>query len=349
MKNKWFWWMVFINLILLFLLFFFWFSNKTKDIVSENKYVYINNLEQNIKNTASTYMKSVVQIVAEDESMYYQEWSKDLLEKDSILYKWSWIIASKKWYILTNTHVIDNPDLRYTVIINGESFPVKKIWKDDFVDLAILLIDINAIDLQEANFISFRDNVSIWEFVLAIWNALSEYINTTSFGIISWKWRSLHVDTDIHYWGLYQTDAAINPWNSWGPLINLSWEVIGVVTAISRWWNDIWFALPISKEFVEASLISLEQYQLLIRPYLWISYTDTNSGTIIDTIYSWSPVQWQLKNWDIILAIDNNDISLSKPLLYYLYWYNSWDIVVFTLLRNNQKKNIQITLGQKTI
>jgi len=82
---------------------------------------------------------------------------------------------------LTNSHVVGNPNLTYTVITNdNKSFVVKNIWKDDLLDLAILLIDNQNLPYQ-ANFIDIDTILDIGTFVFAIGNPLSEYPNTVSF------------------------------------------------------------------------------------------------------------------------------------------------------------------------
>lgn len=352
MYRKLFWLMLGINILVIiyFSYYFFFYKTNSKHITFNT----IDSLQQQIINSIKNTSNIVVQIVTEDSTTYYQEDSFDgdtLIDKQSIQKKWNWIILSKKWYILTNSHVVDNPNLTYTVITSdNRNFMVKNIRKDELLDLAILFIE-QQNSLSEATFVDIDTSIDVGTFVFSVGNPLSEYPNTVSFWIISGKWRNLVKipSNNTYYAGLYQTDAALNPGNSWWPLINLSGEVIGMVTAISRGGNNIWFALPLNSDFIDTTLDIIQKNNSLLRPYLWISYTDSNTGANIDTIFAWSPVQWQLFIWDNILEIDKRPISLDTPLLYYLYTYKPNDTVIFTVKRNNKIISIPIVLWQKTL
>lgn len=339
-----------IIVILIFLLYIAW--NTTTPSIAPRT---LDSLQQQIIDWAIKTSDIVVQIVAEDTSTYYQEGNFDkssLLEQKNVLKKWSGIIASKKWYILTNNHVVDNNDLKYSIVTSdGIVFPVRKIRKDDLIDIAILSIEISTDLPSEAKFIGFDNSVDVGQFVFAIGNALSEYPNTLSLGIISGKWRKVSVESNknTYYAWLYQTDAALNPGNSWWPLVNLSGEVIGMITAISRGGNNIGFALPLTQSFIDTTLSLLVQQDILLRPYLWITYTDTATGARIDTIFSWSPVQWELMVGDTIIALDKRKISFISPLLYYLYTYKPGDTVIFTVARGDKILSFPIVLWQKTL
>ena len=116
---------------------------------------------------------------------------------------------------------------------------VKKIWKDPMLDIAVLQVSDETgnlpTDLQPAKFISYKSPVNIGQFTIAIGNALTEYANSATFGIISAKNRTLDDQgLSAEYIGLYQTDAPINAGNSGGPLLNTAGEVIGMNTAIAQ-------------------------------------------------------------------------------------------------------------------
>lgn len=339
-----------INILLILVFSFFLLQNTWDKPLLLPKTISIQeDLIDSIKQTSNI----VVQIITEDKTTYYQEDSNEdtLIDKQSIQKKWNGIILSKRWYILTNSHVVDNTNLVYTVITaDNKNFIVKKIRKDELLDLAILFIETSDF-LSEAKFIDIDTVVDVGTFVFSIGNPLSEYPNTVSFWIISAKGRNLLAtpSNSVYYAGFYQTDAALNPWNSWWPLISLSGEVLGLVTAISRWGNNIGFALPLNETFVSTTLSLIEENNTLLRPYLGISYTDTESGAKIDTIFAGSPVQGTLLVGDNILALDKRKLSSITPLLYYLYTYKPNDTVIFTVSRNNQILTIPIVLGQKTL
>lgn len=339
-----------INILLILIFSFFFLQNTWDKPLLLPK---ILNIQEHLIDSIKQTSNIVVQIITEEKTTYYQEDSyKDtLIEKQSIQKKWNWIIISKKWYILTNSHVVENPNLIYTVITpDNKKFIVNKIRKDELLDLAIIFVE-KADFLFEAKIIDIDTIVDLWSFVFSIGNPLSEYPNTVSFWIISGKGRNLLAtpSKSSYYAGFYQTDAALNPGNSWWPLISLSGEVLGLVTAISRWGNNIGFALPLNKTFISTTLSIIEENNILLRPYLGISYIDTESGAKIDTIFAWSPVQWTLLVGDVILALDKRKISFITPLLYYLYTYKPNDNVIFTVIRDGKIISFPIVLGQKTL
>lgn len=339
-----------INIVVILIFSLFILNNKWEKLLLVPKILDTQQeLINSIKNTADI----VVQVITEDNTTYYKEDSFEedtLIDKQSIQKKWNWIILSKKWYILTNSHVVDKSNLKYTVITSdNRSFVVKNIWKDELLDLAILFVDQQNL-LSEANFVDIDTPIDIGTFVFSVGNPLSEYPNTVSFWIISWKWRNLLTipSNNAYYAGLYQTDAALNPGNSWWPLINLSGEVIGMITAISRGGNNIWFALPLNNSFIKTTIDILDKNNDLIRPYLGISYIDTATWALVDTVYADSPAQNLLFAGDLILAIDKRNLSLWNPLLYYLYTYKPNDTIIFSVMRDKQIISIPIVLWLKT-
>ncbi len=151
--------------------------------------------------------------------------------------------------ILTNKHVVADTSADYTVLLNDKSeAKVTKIQRDPASDVAILKID--KTNLKTAA-LGNSDNLKVGQFVIAIGNALGEFANSASFGIVSGLGRSITAGDQLQQAGenleqVIQTDAAINPGNSGGPLLNLNGEVIGVNTAIVQGAQNIGFALPIN-------------------------------------------------------------------------------------------------------
>jgi len=150
-------------------------------------------------------------------------------------------------YILSNRHVVDDTEAEYTALLSsGEQKPARVIYRDDTYDLAILKIDGNnhpALSLGNSSLLQLGQTVT------AIGNALGEYNNSVSVGIISGLNRTIQAQDDRGrvetLENVIQTDAAINRGNSGGPLLNLSGQVIGVNVAMDRYANDIAFAIPI--------------------------------------------------------------------------------------------------------
>lgn len=160
----------------------------------------------------------------------------------------SGFIISADGLIVTNKHVVLDKEAEYTVLTNdGNKFPAQVLARDSAQDVAILKIDANNLPTVT---LGNSDNIEIGETVIAIGNALGEFRNTVSSGIISGLMRSItaggggfseQLDQVI------QTDAAINSGNSGGPLLNLYGEVIGINTAVAQNAENIGFAIPINQ------------------------------------------------------------------------------------------------------
>jgi len=150
-------------------------------------------------------------------------------------------------YILTNRHVVSDTDAEYTALLSsGEQKTAKVIYRDDTYDLAILKIeggDHPALSFGSSSLLRLGQTVT------AIGNALGEYNNSVSVGIISGLNRTIQARDDRGrvetLENVIQTDAAINRGNSGGPLLDLEGQVIGVNVAMDRYANDIAFAIPI--------------------------------------------------------------------------------------------------------
>jgi len=163
---------------------------------------------------------------------------------------------------------------------------------------------------------------------------------------LSAKWRKLDENNGSLYVWLYQTDAAINPWNSGGPLIDIAWQVIWVNTAITAQWQWIWFSIPINKQFIEATLKSIEKYHTIKRPLLGvkiISINKTLAKKLKLSTYEWVLVQKVipnspaffagLKKWDIILKIDWKTINQDNPIIYSVFTHSLGDEVELIISR----------------
>lgn len=168
----------------------------------------------------------------------------------------SGFLVSRDGYIVTNRHVVEDETAEYAVFLNdGRQFAAEVVFRDPSLDLAVIKIS-----GTEFPYLPFgnSDELKVGQSVIAIGNALAEFRNTVSLGIISGLARSVtaagqmgRVETLDQ---LIQTDAAINPGNSGGPLLNLEGEVIGVNVAVASEAENIGFALSsnIVKDIVES-------------------------------------------------------------------------------------------------
>lgn len=151
-------------------------------------------------------------------------------------------------YLITNRHVVEDAQATYTVLLsNGTQQTAQVIYRDPNIDMAILKIPGSAYAKAE---LGNSDALVLGQSVFAVGNALGEYSNSVSVGIISGLNRDIEAsggNTTEKLTGVIQTDAAINPGNSGGPLVDLSGKIVGINVATVIGSNNISFSIPINK------------------------------------------------------------------------------------------------------
>ncbi len=183
-------------------------------------------------------------------------------------------IVDSNGIIITNQHVVSEPTASYIVITeDGKQHNVVEIMRDDNNDIAVLKIDakdLKALELGDS------DNLLVGQTVIAIGTPLGEYAGSVTTGVISGLNRSVRTSsgwfgsTTKVYENVIQTDAAVNPGNSGGPLISTEGKVVGVNFATTSGADNISFALPIN--IVKQRLNEYRTYGKFIKPYIGISY-----------------------------------------------------------------------------
>lgn len=191
----------------------------------------------------------------------------------------SGFIVSNDGLIVTNRHVVDDAAAMYSVLLNdGTAYDAVVLARDPQLDIAILKID----EPLESSLVYARfgdsESLQLGETVIAIGNALAEFRNSVSVGVVSGLSRSIVASDAMgrseQLDQVIQTDAAINPGNSGGPLVNLDGEVVGVNVATSRGADNIGFALP--AHIVARVVDSVREHGEIIRPYLGVRYVMLN-------------------------------------------------------------------------
>src|SRR5213078_3647137 len=224
----------------------------------------------------------------------------------------SGVIVTNEGHIITNNHVVDQVDEIEVQLSDGRTEKARLIGADDQVDLAVLKIDNSGVKPLK---LADSDTVQAGDFVLAIGNPFG-FDETVTDGIVSSKGRPNRADV---FGDLIQTNAAINPGNSSGPLINLRGEVVGINTAIisrSGGSQGIGFAIP--SNTVRTALESLLKQGRIIRGYLGIysnalrpGQTDSETdGVVVTAVAPGSPAaQAQLQEGDVIRKFDGHDVK----------------------------------------
>ncbi len=190
----------------------------------------------------------------------------------------SGFFVSEDGLIVTNKHVVARKDVEYSVYTNdGKKHAAKVVARDPVLDIALIKIEGRGFPFLT---LGNSDQLEVGQNVIAIGNALGEFSNTVSVGVVSGLARSItagdnsgSVENLDH---VIQTDAAINPGNSGGPLLDLSGQVVGVNVAIAVGSQNIGFALPINS--VKGAIESVKSTGKIIRPYLGIRYVAINAA-----------------------------------------------------------------------
>ena len=259
--------------------------------------------------------------------------------------------------ILTNKHVVADREAQYSVITyQNKTLDAEVITRDPMEDLALLRVEnLNLESVQLGD----SDNITVGQIVVAVGNALGQFENSFSFGIISGLKRTIIASDGVGGGNdtlqeIIQTDAAINPGNSGGPLFNLSGDVIGVNVAYAARANSIAFAVPINriKDTLQQVLTTGEvQY-----PFLGISYISIspqvkqeydlpldNGAYIISQDARTPPVlndssaqKAGVQSRDIITHINNTPINKNNPLSTVLRTYSVGEAVQLRVYRQGE-------------
>lgn len=281
----------------------------------------------------------------------------------------SGFIISSDGYILTSCHVVQDPKAEYTIILDPENkFPAGVLARDPINDIAILKIQ----PKKELPFIELADSsiVEIGEEVVAVGNALGEFHDTVSSGIVSGLSRYIQANNDLtnqaeRLRGLIQTDAAINPGNSGGPLVNMEGKVIGINTAMIMGAQSIGFAIPIN--YAKKDLEEVKKYGKIKFPFIGIKYViiskemaeknklPVNDGVlIVREALGESPIikgsaaeKAGLKEFDIILEANGEKITGKTPFSHILQKCKIGEEIELKILRDKKEKTIKIKLEEK--
>ncbi len=278
-------------------------------------------------------------------------------------------IVSQDGLVLTNKHVVLDKEADYTVLTNeGRRYSAEVLAKDPFQDLAILKIKSEPGRLFKPAKLGDSDNIRVGQTVIAIGNALGEFRNTVSTGVVSGLGRRVVAAgggfvTTME--DVIQTDAAINRGNSGGPLLDLKGEVIGINTAMAIGAENIGFAIPINK--ARKAVSQVKEVGRILHPFLGICWTQitpllkqelrlpVDYGALIQAgrgcptaIFPDSAAQKAgLKENDIILEWDGEKLTPENSLGRVIQRHIPGDKISLKILRNNQEKTIEVILGER--
>ena len=267
----------------------------------------------------------------------------------------SGVVISPDGLIVTNNHVVDDADEISVVLNDKREFKAKMIGADPSTDIA--LIKISATDLPFCKF-GNSDDLKLGEWVLAVGNPFN-LTSTVTAGIVSAKSRNIGINSDqMKIESFIQTDAAVNPGNSGGALVNVRGELIGINTAIASQtgsYSGYSFAVP--SNIVQKVVGDLNEYGDVQRALLNVNIGDVNAevakkynldkieGVFIGTVNPGGAAALAgIKDNDVIISVDGVAVNSSGQLQEQISRHRPGDKVVVVVKRDNKVKPFNVTL-----
>ncbi|MDP1994608.1 MAG: trypsin-like peptidase domain-containing protein, partial [Ignavibacteria bacterium] len=296
--------------------------------------------------------------------------------------------------VLTSNHVVSDTTADYTVILDPKhKYPAKVLSRNPINDTAVLKIHPHTItkngdeDAKNENngssfgvgvkdgklpYLEMADSnkIELGEEVVAVGNALGEFTDTLSAGIVSGLSRFITAFGGMDHQmqnlrGLIQTDAAINPGNSGGPLVNMQGQVIGINTAMIAGAQNIGFAIPIN--YAKKDLNEIKKYGKIIMPFLGVKYVliskemaeanklPANDGALVvrealgepPVVKGSAADKAGVKEWDIILECNDEKITAKNPLADVLQKCKIGGQTTLKILRDGKKIILTAKLEEK--
>lgn len=338
-------------------------NNAGETVTTNNMIYHYNNNFMSIPNAVEKVDEAVVSITNYQDNSFFFE-SQRTGTGSGVIYK----KAVGKAFVVTNHHVIDGGKKLEVTLNDGTKLEAKLIGSDVFTDLAVLEID--GEHVKEVAQFGTSENLRLGEPVIAIGSPLGDtFSGSVTQGILSGKERTIPVD--INHDGkpdwqadVIQTDAAINPGNSGGALINILGQVIGInsMKIAQEAVEGIGFAIPIS--IAKPIIQDLELYHEVKRPFIGVSMEalsnipiyhwsktlrlpdSVKKGVAIIEVVPNSPAgKAGLKQYDVIVAVDQKEITSDVDLRKYLYTKKKiGEKMQITFYRNGKKQTVELKL-----
>jgi Do/DeqQ family serine protease len=269
----------------------------------------------------------------------------------------SGVIISSDGYIVTNNHVVEFGDIVEVTLPDTRTFIAEKIGTDPNTDMAVLKIEADNLPAIEYG---NSDDIKIGDWVLAVGNPFSYLTSTVTAGIVSAKGRDLDLLNERQggIESFIQTDAAVNPGNSGGALVDQEGRLVGINTAIATPTGSFAgysFAIPVN--LMEKIVNDIIQYGEYRKAFLGVEFTElnaeiardleieVNNGILIRNVVEGSSADYAgLLPYDIITNINGREIKASSELLEKIGSARVGETLNIEVLRNGRRQNIPVVM-----
>ena len=266
----------------------------------------------------------------------------------------SGVIISQDGYIVTNNHVIDNATQLQVTLNNNKTYDAELVGTDPNSDIALIKIDAN----RDLPYLAFgdSDSIKIGEWVLAVGNPFN-LTSTVTAGIVSAKARDLQMGRNQSF---IQTDAAVNPGNSGGALVNTNGDLVGINTAItSQTGSYVGYSFAVPSNVAKKVVEDILEFGNVQKGILGISYIPMNSpyaaqkgiknidGVYIDGVEeNTGAAKADLRSGDVIKQIDKIKVHKFPDLTGYLSTKKPGDKVELVIDRDGDELNLPVVLSE---
>lgn len=339
---------------------------ETGRLTEENRQQLVLEEGEVVADVAERASQSVVSIITVAESTPAGYFGRSVLSEGA----GPGVVVSKDGYIITNKHVVGEGTRQVDVILHDGTRHenVKVVGRDPLNDIAFLKIngvnDLPAAELADSN------EVKIGQKVIAIGNALGQYQNSVTSGIISGIGRPIVAQSDTNameaerFEDLFQTDAAINPGNSGGPLVDLEGRVIGINMAYTEEAQSIGFSIPVN--VVKGLMKGVIEEGKVARAYMGVQYVtltpdaaqqldiEVDKGAYVggQDGESGGPVSGGpadkagIRRGDVIIKINDAVVGERNGLAALLAQYAPGETIKVTFLRDGKEQTTDVTLEE---
>lgn len=270
----------------------------------------------------------------------------------------SGVIISQDGYIVTNNHVIDGADRLEVTLNDNRIFNAKVIGTDPSTDVALLKIEAEGLPVIP---MGDSDALRVGEWVLAVGNPFG-FTSTVTTGIVSAKARSVGAASQGRSMGIesyIQTDAAVNPGNSGGALVNINGELVGINTAIySQTGNYVGYSFAVPTSIVTKVVTDIKQFGAVQRAILGVAFreltpqlakdkgiTAVNDGILVEEVVDRSAaMEGGIEPGDVIIAINDAPTHTTAHLQGEISKYRPGDKITVKYVRDNKVKSTSLTL-----